>query len=57
MHVEIKKKLVEIQRDDSIVPSSQRNAQLEEAVELILEFNRNCKRRKGKKKDSEDDGS
>jgi hypothetical protein len=30
---------------------------LEEAVELILEFNRNCKRRKGKRKEEDDDGS
>jgi hypothetical protein len=48
---------VEIQRDDDIVPSGDYNDKLEETIEHILEFNRNCKRRKGKKKDSENEGS
>lgn len=46
----IKKRLVEIQLNEDIQPTSARCPVLEEAVDMILEFNRNCKRRKGKKK-------
>lgn len=48
--------MVEIQRDESIIPTEDRQNQLEDAVERILDFNRNCKRRKGKRRDSEHDG-
>lgn len=51
---DIKKLLVEIQRDESIVPSAEHNGQLEEAVSSILEFNRNCRRKKFAKKDEEE---
>jgi len=37
------------------VPTSERHSLFENTIERILEFNRNCKRRKGKRKDSEDD--
>jgi hypothetical protein len=44
---------VEAQRDDEVVPSHEKSELLERVIDRILEFNRNCKRRKGKKKDSD----
>ncbi len=51
--LDIKKLLVEAQRDDEVVPSHEKSELLERVIDRILEFNRNCKRRKGKKKDSD----
>jgi hypothetical protein len=48
----VKRLLVEIQRDEGLEATEQREPLLEEAVERLLEFNRNCKRRKGKRHDS-----
>jgi hypothetical protein len=52
---EIKRLLVKIQRDEDLIPSAEHSPLLEKAVNRILEFNRNCKRRKGKRKDSENE--
>jgi hypothetical protein len=45
--------LIEIQRNDNIIASVEYNEKLVETIDKILEFNRNCKRRKGKKKDED----
>lgn len=37
------------------MPSAEHSPLLEKTVNRILEFNRNCKRRKGKRKDSENE--
>ena len=55
LFVEIKKMLIYIQRDDKIIPTGQYNDALVNTIDKILEFNRNCNRRKGKKKDSEEE--
>jgi hypothetical protein len=54
---EIKKRLVDLQRDENIVPTYDRHPFFEDTIERILDFNRNCKRRKGKRKDSEEENS
>ena len=45
--------MVQIQRDDGIVPTNEEHPLLKYLVDKILEFNRICKRRKGKRRDSD----